>query len=734
VNRPELRALADRLGIVAAYEEAGSGARRETSDATRVALLSAMGIAADSEAEAARARRALERERDAQLVAPSCVAPAGSDGARRLALRWPEAARARITWRVEHRAEDGASRVAEGMGRVRSDGGLVLSLPFAPQTGVHAWRVVVSGPPGVREAQQRRIVVPARCTTAPERLGRRRVFGLCANLYATRRRPDAGVGDLSTLRRLVALARAEGAGFVGINPLHAIWSQGSSVSPYQPVSRLYRAALYVDVEAVPELRFAPEARALLASRSFRAELARRDEARHIDYEGVTRAKLAVLQHLHQRFAASVRGGRTQRARAYARYLAREGEPLTRFATFLALAAARGGGPAGGCWPRWPAALRDPRSAAVAAFQRSHPEEVDFHRFVQFELDRQLAGAGRAARALGLGLYGDLAVGSPPDSADAWAFPGLFAEDARVGAPPDDFAAGGQDWGLAPIDPRRLAENGYEFWIRLLRASFAHAGALRMDHVMGLVRLWWVPPGADPSKGAYVRQPAAALLGILALVSRRAGALVIGEDLGTVPPGFAAQLARRGILSSRVLAFEHRAHRYRPAPRYLRRALVTANTHDLAPLAALLDEEDLRLRRRAGHIADDAGLDAERERRRRERRGLLRRLARDGHLELAAPAGNPPGPAALAAAVTAFLCATPAPLVGLSVDDLVGETEPVNLPGVPQERHASWSRRLAVPVEDLARHPTARASLDAVPRARRARGVRRSRCPDRSRGR
>jgi 4-alpha-glucanotransferase len=722
-ERPELRALAERLGIVAAYEAAGSGARRETSDATRVALLAGMGIAADSEAEATRARRALDAARDARLVAPSCVAHAGGNAARRLALRWPAAAGARVAWRVRHEGEDGETRAFEGRARLRADGCLVLALPFAPEAGVHAWRVAVSGPGGLREAVQRRIVAPRQCTSPSERLGRRRGFGLCANLYATRRRGDAGAGDLTTLRRLVSLAAAEGAAFVGIGPLHAIWSQGTAVSPYQPVSRLYRAALCVDVEAVPELRDAPEVRARLASPTLRAELTPLRAARLIDYEAVTRTKLALLRLLHQRFARSVGNGRSARARAYARFLAREGEPLTRFATFLALAAARGGGPAAGCWPRWPAALRDPRSPAVAAFRRRHEEEVDFHRFVQFEIDRQLAGASRGARGLEVGLYADLAVGSPPDAADAWAFPGLFAEGVRVGAPPDDFAAQGQDWGLAPLDPRRLAEEGYEFWIRLLRAAFAHAGALRIDHVMGLVRLWWVPPGAEPPQGAYVRQPAEALLGILALESRRAGALVIGEDLGTVPPGFAARLARHGILSSRVLAFEHREHRYRPAKRYSPRALVTANTHDLPPLAALLGDEDLRLRRRAGQIADDAALAAACARRRRERQGLLRRLAGDGHLPRG-PADAPPGAAALAAAVTAFLCATPAPLVGLSVDDLAGEEEPVNLPGVPQERHASWSRRLEVPVEALARHPTARAALDAVPRARRAQRVRR----------
>jgi 4-alpha-glucanotransferase len=322
----------------------------------------------------------------------------------------------------------------------------------------------------------------------------------------------------------------------------------------------------------------------------------------------------------------------------------------------------------------------------------------------------------------IGVYGDLAIGSSAGGSDTWAFPDLFADGANVGAPPDEFATSGQDWGLPPIDPHRLRAQAYGYWIRVLRSAFAHVGAIRIDHIMGLFRLYWIPEGLPATEGAYVRYPGRDLMGILALESQRSGALVIGEDLGTVPRGLAARLARRGILSSRVLYFERRGTSFRPSKRYSARALATANTHDLAPLAGFLSGRDLRLRREAGQIATDEALDAQLRVRDRDRDALCRRLAVEGLL----PSGPaPPHPDRFAAAVTAFLCRTPAPLVGLSLDDLVGETEPVNLPGVAGSDHPSWTRRMRVPLQQLSSNPCARASLQAVPPKRRI-GARRPR--------
>jgi 4-alpha-glucanotransferase len=354
---------------------------------------------------------------------------------------------------------------------------------------------------------------------------------------------------------------------------------------------------------------------------------------------------------------------------------------------------------------------------VHRFREEHGESVDFHCWVQFELDRQLREMAGVVRSLGLpiGIYGDLAIGSSTGGGDTWAFPDLFAERAEVGAPPDEFAPLGQNWGFPPIDPHRLRAQSYRYWTQLLRSAFAHAGALRIDHVMALFRLYWIPGDHAATEGAYVRYPARDLLGILALESRRSGALVVGEDLGTVPRGLAAQLASWGILSSRVLYFERRGGSFRGSKQYSRRALVTANTHDLAPLAGYLSGRDLLLRRRAEQISSDEELALAQSRRDRDCAALRRRLVGEGLL----PRGGSRGDLdQIAPAVTGFLCRTPAPLVGISLDDLVGEPEPVNLPGVGAKHHRSWTRRMRVPLDELPRKPLVRATLRAVPAERR----------------
>ena len=713
-RRPWLRALAERVGILSSYV-ATSGERRFTSDAVRAALLATLGHDGSTERAAARALRTLAERETRMLVEPVRIVGVGRQEARAVRARFSTGRRTRVDWSLELRDEAGGIACAAGASPCRG-GTLQLPLPAELGLGYHTLRVVVdAGGDASSEAEQRLVVTPRRCTSVAETLGRRRGFGLLANLYTLRSARSWGAGDLGDLRRLVRLAGRAGACFIGTSPLHALWNRGHEICPYVPVSRLYRNPLYLEIEAVPELAACARARSRLADPSFRRELEALRSSSRVEYERVARAKQAVLPLLHRAFAERHRDRPTPRGRAYARYLAREGEALDDFATFQTLAE-RLGEPD---WRAWPAPFRDPRSPEVMRFRLEHAEALDFHRFLQFELDRQLGAGARAARAAGLavGLYGDLAIGTSPSGSDTWAFPGVFVAGARIGAPPDAFAPEGQDWATPPLDPARLRATGYAHWVRLLRAAFAHFGALRVDHAMGLERLYWIPAGRPASEGAYVRYPAADLLGILALESRRAGAIVVAEDLGTTPRGFAARLARRAILSSRVLTFERRGAAFRPARRYSRRALVTANTHDLVPLAGFARGRDLELRRQAGALASDAALAAARRERAAAARALARRLAADGCLSRGAELPDPP---ALCAAVAAFLCRTPAPLVGISLDDLVGERDPVNLPGIGPDRHPSWTRRMSVPVEQLGRDANVRAGLAAVPADRRSR--------------
>jgi 4-alpha-glucanotransferase len=706
-QRPALRSLAQRAGILDGYHSALDGSWVETADATREALLVAMAFEASSEAGAQRALAELDAESTAARVEPLRVVVAGRPEARRLVVRSPSGTGVgeRLTLRIE--AEEGAG--FEGQATVGAAG--ELELPEL-EPGRYAIAVRPASNGGVSELRQLRYVVPPRCTDVEDRLGARGGFGVWANLYSLRSDENWGFGNLGDLSALVRRAGREGAAFVGLNPLHALAPDG--VCPYLPVSRLFRHPLYLDPERIPELAHCPEASRRIESAAFRERLAGLRASRQLDAGAVGAALDELLLDLYRGFAAGVCG--EERARAFARYREQEGSALEAFATFAALAdhfASRG---EGRDWRTWPQAFLSPASDAVRRFREAHAAVVERHAWIQFELDRQLGAVAREAReaGLGLGLYTDLALGSDPGGSDAWSFPELFVPGVRVGAPPDAFSRGGQEWGFAPANPAALRRDGHRFWVRLLRAGFRHAGALRLDHAMSLERLFWIPEGRPPAEGAYVRYPHDELLGIVAHESRRHDAAVIAEDLGTLPEGFPDQLAERGILSSRVLLFERDSGGFRPADSYPRRCLVTANTHDLPPLAALSGELDLELRRHAGHLADDEALERARAERQEDRRALTGRLRADGWLDTDAPSE-----AELAAAVTAFLCATPAVLVGLALDDLAGEREPVNLPGVAFERHPSWTRRLHPSLGELWRGATARACLAAIPADRRA---------------
>jgi 4-alpha-glucanotransferase len=369
--------------------------------------------------------------------------------------------------------------------------------------------------------------------------------------------------------------------------------------------------------------------------------------------------------------------------------------LTRFATGMAIAeSARMPD-----WRQWPVALQRPDDDAVATFREANAQRVDLHRWLQYEMHRQLGEVAVRARTLGMeiGVYQDLAIGTSGGGSDTWSYPDLFLRGACVGAPPDPYSAVGQNWGLPPMDPRALRRQGYRYWIQLLRRGFEHAGALRIDHVMGLFRTFWIPDGATGKEGAYVRFPSHDLLGILALESVRHDALVVGEDLGVVPKEVPPALRKWGILSSKVLYFERDRRGFRPAKRYPALSLATANTHDMAPIAGFWSERDIDLRKEVGLVSAPAEVQAARRERASDKTSLLELLK----------VSSPPSfdvrhfVRTLTAGVHEFLCSSPARLVGLSFDDLVAEQEPVNVPGVGPDKYPSWRRRTRITVEEAA---------------------------------
>ena len=683
--RPRLRELAERLGIISEYLDQTGRVTRHTSDATREALLSVMGFDAPTEDAAAGWLAELDHEERTTILEPVRVVERDDRTASRVRVRVPPGV-GRAS--VELTVTEEAGHVWRVDAEITRTG--VVEIPARLPYGYHRVDAIVRAGTGEWRADQSLIVVPDACATPASLFGDRKIVGIVANLYSVPRQGDWGVGDLTTLTGLVEWAASRGAAFVGVNPLHALFNRGMDVSPYSPVSRMFRNHIYIDVERVPELARSERAQALVRSMDSDLDAARTSS--DVRYDDVIALKERALAELHGVFRATQAsaGARADDYRAFCR--ARDPE-LTRYATWMAIAeSARMPD-----WRQWPAALHDPDSEAVRAFQETHAERVDFYRWLQFETHRQLGEVAGRARTLAMpvGVYHDLAIGTNPGGSDTWSSRDLFLEGASVGAPPDPYSALGQNWGLPPIDPRALRCERYRYWIQLVRRAFEHAGTLRIDHVMGLFRLFWIPNGLTGKDGAYVRYPSRDLLGILALESVRHDALVVGEDLGTVPRDVPPALRKWGILSSRVLYFERDARGFRPASRYAPLALATANTHDMPTLAGFWAGRDIALREQVGLLAPRQVKGVERMRA-RERAQLLDRVGLEPPRAFQAPTFA----RTLTAAVHEFLCGTPSVLVGLSLDDLVGEESPINVPGVGSDKYPSWRRKIRMTLEEI----------------------------------
>ncbi len=695
--RPALHALADRLGIQPSYVDQTGETLRLTSDETRVALLAAMGHDASTEERASLALRALRLAARRRCIEPVRVVRQRSRALRHVVVRVPALRTEAVQWTLVLRTEEGTETRWTGTTHGGRSRRLRLELSVVPPLGYHDLTITFEAEGEEHTATQRLIVVPSRCVAPETRLRGRRGFGITANLYTVRSARNWGAGDFGDLGTIAEWLADQGGAFVGMNPLHALRNEGYDVSPYSPISRLFRNPLYLRVDAIPELAHDAEARARVASPELQGALAELRAADMLDYGRIMALRAPVLESLHRTFVRREVAGGSARARGYARFVAREDPQLTQFATFMAISEREGPDAR-----RWPEELRDARSDAVARMRRELADRVDYHRWIQFEVDAQLGQAALDASRAGLtlGLYQDLAVGSAASGADVWANPELFVQGATVGAPPDMYSDEGQNWGLPAINPHVLRETGYDYWVRLLRAGFRHAGALRIDHALGLFRMFWVPLGWSARNGAYMTSFSEELFGIVALESARHDALVVGEDLGTVPPEVPRVLERWGVLGSTVQVFERDffTGHFRGAPHYPRMTLATVNTHDLPPLVGWMEARDIALRAELGDLADPAQAAAMREGRRRDAAALVESLIAEGLLPPSARENVTSD--ALIAAVHAFIRRTPSALVGLSLDDLAHEQTPVNIPGVWQDKYPSWSRRMRRNLEEL----------------------------------
>lgn len=565
-----------------------------------------------------------------------------------------------------------------------------------PPLGVHR---LTARAPGHEDRSCTLVVAPARVPQPPGR-----THGFLVQLYSLLSARSWGMGDLGDLADLASWAgRGLGAGFVQVNPLHAaVIGNPTDPSPYRPSSRRFPDPVHLRIESVPEYGHATGPAALDELRRKAAELsdAVLSKGALIDRDAVWALKRQALELL---VAVPLTPGRRA---AYCDFLAAQGRALEDHALWCALAEVHGSD-----WHHWPAELRDPHSDATARARSELLDRVDFHCRLAWLTDSQLADAQRAARDAGMavGIVHDLAVGVHPGGADTWAQQDAFAHGMSVGAPPDAFNARGQDWGLPPWRPDTLAASGYAPYRGLLRGLLAHAGALRIDHVMGLFRLWWVPEGRPPTEGTYVTHDAEAMLAVLVLEAHRAGTVVMGEDLGTVEPGVREALARRGVLGTSVLWFERDwSGTGRPlAPEQWREdCLATATTHDLPSTAARLTGDHVTLRHSLGLLTRP--LDEERREDGADTAEWLALLARLGML----PEGDDDEEAAVRA-VHRFLLSTPARMAGVWLPDTVGDRRPQNVPGT-WDQYPNWR----LPIADAEGRPVTLEELAASPRLHR----------------
>jgi 4-alpha-glucanotransferase len=693
------------------------GRRHITGVRAKQALLAGMGIAAGNAEELARSLAEIARREWARLLPPSVVA--GESDYAELPLNVPAEClgeRARVTVR----REDGQTFEFElnpldlpQSGSIEMEGRTWLRrlarLPIRLPLGYHE----ISAKLGWMSGLARYIVTPERAWTDPH-LGRGgRVAGISVSLYGVRSERNWGCGDFRDLVDIVDWAAADlEVSFVGLNPLHAIHNRRPyNTSPYLPNSIFYQNFIYLDVEGIEDFERCRRALELRRGRPASAEIEALRRAPFVEYERVSALKLRFLKLLFVRFLRERRQG-SARAREFDAFVEREGDLLERFATYCALDEhLHRRDPETWVWPQWPAHFQDPESAETRAFRQKHWRSVMFYQYLQWQIDAQLRRAQQLARdrRLSLGLYHDLALATDRCGSDLWAHRPFFVTGCRVGAPPDDFAPRGQDWAFPPPNSERHRENGYRLFADSIRKNCRHGGALRIDHVMRLFRLYWIPDGYDATAGAYVRERNEDLVRILALESVRNQVVVVGEDLGTVEPEIRKTLARYGMLSYRLFYFEKNSNgEFRRHEEYPAQALVSSTTHDLPTLAGFWVGTDLRARRDAGAL-DEAGFRQQSEARQREKQKMLDLLFTQGLMRPELPrsaASYPEMSGDLHNAIVGFLALTPSALLAINQEDLTKELAQQNLPATTWQ-YPNWGRKMRFSTEELRSDPEAR---------------------------
>ena len=682
LSDPALGELADRFGISTQFYD-WKGRHTQVGEQTVIAILAEFGVDASTPE---RARAAAQRVRDdhwRRIVQPCVVLRAGQEG--RVDVHVPAGAPVRLRivgedgndhlpWQVDNWNPD---RPIDG----RMIGEATFGIPGNLPLGYHELIVTIgthdadgsAADGGIHTTATSTIIVTPNRVGLPRRMGASRVWGYAAQLYSVRSHHSWGLGDLTDLADLCTWSASQGAGYLLTNPLHAAEVAGRmEPSPYLPSSRLFVNPIYIRPELIAEYHDLDQYDASLIE-SLRTTTLDDDPQALLDRDRTWQAKSQALELIHRVDMSA------SRRMAFTAFRVARGRRLEDFATWCLLSELHGSD-----WHDWPAELHDPHGAAVARVRREHAGRIDFHMWLQWIADQQLSTAQSSGTDAGMpvGLICDLAVGVNGSGADAWMLNGLFAREMNVGAPPDPFNQAGQDWGQPPMRPDVLEQMAYAPLREMVSNALRHAGGVRIDHIMGLFRLWWVPKGLGPRHGAYVRYNHEAMVGVVALEAYRAGALVIGEDLGTVEPWVRDHLASRGILGTSIMWFETGPDgRPRQPQQWREHAMSSVTSHDLPPTSSYLRGDHVELRDRLGLLTES--VDEERENARRERETWLASLRQQGVLE-----ADEDDPEQVTLAMHTLLTRTPSKVINATLTDAVGDPRTQNLPGTEDE-YPNW---------------------------------------------
>ena len=707
-----LDALCDACGIANGYHDI-SGSLHQPGIEVKQLLLEALDYPVSDDADIQRHLETLRSCEWRRIIAPVIVFRQNDSSPwLRLSLTPAQCAEP-VRW--ELREEGGSSRHGSWELQVDHASGeywlnevpvkrFDIELPDISAIGYHQLEIITND--GAR-ATSCLIVAPGACYEPPAFEQQLKAWGVSLQLYSLRSGRNWGIGDFGDLRVAIDILAPLGVDVIGVNPLHTLFAhQPEKASPYSPSSRDHLNPVYLDVETIEDYRDCQQAQALVTSEGFRANLRTLREDEFVNYSGVWAAKLQVLEMLYQSFRREHLDANSERAEAFRQFQHDGADDLYRFAMFEALQQYFHAADSK-CdrWQQWPLDYQSPDSGLTVEWAERNVAAIEFHQYLQWITDLQLAEVGDRCRRNGMkiGIYRDLAVGNEKSAAQCWAEPELYAPGMGIGAPPDDFSSSGQNWDLPPLKPPSVSAHYYHHFARTLRANMRHAGAIRIDHIMGLMRLYWIPRDCSPGLGSYVAYPLQDLLGIVALESQRNRCLVVGEDLGTVSDEVRYALEPNKILSYRILCFEKNWHEgsFKAPSEYPSCALCVTGSHDLPTLSAYWQELDIDLRARLNLYSSPEIESQQRLQRAQDRREILAALMRE-QLVPADASDDADTPSALGSdllvSIQRYLARSNAAVMMVQLEDLFGQQQQINLPGTIDE-YPNWRSKLPVGLED-----------------------------------